>query len=243
MRVHQPDWLRGPARLEGEWVVLDDSKAEQYQPLSEADLLFDLADLRRPDDAIAFARRYGLLRHGLDATTFREPFADWLEAAYTLANLLGLYRLIRAAMDGDDEASQTLWEVWEPRLRPALEPPPQTDSELLIGASQALAAFVSDGLRGVELRINSDVEWGVGPDNGPGRPDGFRLAPQPPDLLGLAYFALAMLINLRAPLAACEDCGRHFSPSDPRQRFCTTTCAARTRRRRWRERHVEDSEP
>jgi hypothetical protein len=236
LRTHQPDWWRGPARAEGEWISLDASRAEVFQPLSESDLLFDLANVRRPDDAVAFVRRYGLLHLGPGSSEPRERFSAFLSTAYTLTRLLGLHQLIRGGVAGDKEALRTLWEVVYPWLAPALEPQPETDEELLIGASQALAALLSDGLAGVELRMNSDVEWRVGPDGETGRPDGFRLAPQIGDLVGLAYYELALHITERMPMAACGECERFFIVDDPRRRFCSTTCANRSRRRRWRER-------
>ena len=241
-RIHQPDWWRGPARIEGEWVSLDASRAEVFQPLSEAGLLFDLANLRRPDDVVAFVRGYGLLRLGPGSCDPRERLSAFFSTAHTLASLLGLCRLIRTGLAGDREAHRALWEVVYPWLSPALEPQPKTDEELMIGASQALAALISDGLAGVELRMNSDVEWRVGPGGETGRPDGFRLAPQISDLVGLAYYELALLITERVPMAACGECERFFIVDDPRRRFCSTTCANRSRRRRWRERREPGSD-
>ena len=242
LRTHQPDWWRGPARVEGEWVYLDASQAEVFAPLSEADLLFDLANLRRADDVVAFVRRYGLLHVGPGSSEPRERLSVFLSTARTLTFLLALYQLLRTGVAGDKEAHQTLWEVVYPMLAPGLEPQPETDEELMIGASQALAALISDGLTGVELRMNSDVEWRVGPNDELGRPDGFRLAPQIRDLVGLAYYALALRINERIPMAACGECERFFIVDDPRRRFCSTTCANRSRRRRWRERREPGSD-
>ena len=185
---------------------------------------------------VAFVRGYGLLHHGPGSSEPRERLSAFFSTAHTLASLLGLYRLIRAGVAGDKEALRTLWEVAYPWLAPALEPAPETDEELMIGVSQAVAGLVSEGLAGVELRVDSDVEWGVGPNGETGRPDGFRLAPQISDLVGLAYYALALRINERIPLAECGECERFFIVDDPRRRFCSTTCANRSRRRRWRER-------
>jgi hypothetical protein len=52
------------------WVELDTSRPiEEYHPVSEPNLLFELADIRRPQEAVKFIRRYGLLWHGPDTDT------------------------------------------------------------------------------------------------------------------------------------------------------------------------------
>lgn len=212
----------------GDQIVLDRDAAERYQPTSGWKVLFDLAALRRPEDAVAFVKQYGLLRHGPDAVYMQEPFSTFLESAHTFSNLLDLYHLIRGAARGDKAALATLWEEWSDRLRPLLQDSPQTNKELLVGADRALAALVSEGLRDAPVEVDSlmgtaqDHVW---------EPGTFALAPRFRDLLGVVYFDLAMMLSLQTPLHTCAECGRHFAPRNPQQRYHNRACALKARRR------------
>ena len=242
-RAQQPQWLRGEARYDRGWLSLDRATTEEYQPFQESGLLFDLAAVREPQDAIAFVRRYGLLRHGPDDADLREPFSQWQADATTLAGMLAMTRAVRASAAGDEDASAELWQVWEPGLRRAFQAPAADDDELRQQASVAVAWLVSEGLKGAEERLEADVQWGYGPEEGGGDPGQFHLSIHPPSLLALIYHQLAMLLTGRVPLGTCEECGRFYAMDDPRKRFCSPTCASRSRRRRWRERQDGGSRP
>ena len=231
MRAYQPDWLRGPATLDGQSIAMTPHLAKSYRLVGDWALLFSLAAVRRPDDALAFVHHYGLLHKGPGSAFLREEFSEWLEAAYTLSNLLDLYTLIQDASDGDAAALETLWETWAVRLRPLLNPMPTSDAELLSGASRSLATLVSEGLRNVQVQVNSEVDWAVS-RNATGSPRSFTLAPEAPDLLGVAYLTLAMLVSLRLPLRVCEGCRRRFAPTHASQRYHDRTCAIQARNRR-----------
>ena len=60
-------WLRGLARVEGEWLILDVDQSKPYV-ISEQVVLYHIAGLNLPishADAIEFAASYGLLRNGI----------------------------------------------------------------------------------------------------------------------------------------------------------------------------------
>lgn len=98
--VQQPEWARGPAFVERNEVVLDESRAERYW-LYESEqaerMAFDLAAMaflgsgRNTQQVVAFVRRYGLLWHGADklgSGQCREPLDDWWLEAEKLSTVL-----------------------------------------------------------------------------------------------------------------------------------------------------------
>ncbi len=232
LRVDQPKWLRGNATYQEGAIVLDASAAERYAPLSEQSAHFALAAIQRPEDAVAFVRRYGLLRHGPGSEELRERFTEWEVEASKMRAILGLYMHLTRAVNGDAVSLDDL-RAWQQGVR-YLEPVAD-DAHLLYQVSKWVAWALSVGLTGTEERVDSQVDWGTGPDGAPGRPDHFLLNVQPPDLLGLIYHSAAMDITYRVPLGSCEECSRFYVIEDQRQRFCTPTCAGRSRRRRWRQ--------
>lgn len=221
-----PQWLRGVASRDGDWITLDPGRAETYHPLEQADLLFDLAAIHRPEDAVAFVGRYGLLRHGPGSDTFREHIKKWEDAALRLRFILRLHRTIQGAIGGDRDSLIELREVWQPGIAANFQAPAASDDELLAQASKAVAWAVSDGLEGVQQRVSAAVEWGNGPAGA------YLFSVSPPNLLGYAYHQLALALVSRVPMAPCADCGRFFVVDDPRKRYCSSTCSARTRQRR-----------
>ena len=231
--VAQP-WIRGPnVRHAKGWVELDRDGLEEYVPITEANLVFDLAAVRTPSDAVKFVRRYGLLRHGDRDGDLRESFADWEQTAVQLSALLRLASTLQDAVAGDADALRALRDVFEPAARPLFAEQATTDADLLAQMSVLVAWMLSSGLEGCQERVEADVAWRVGTDGGEGPPARYRFAVEAPDLVGHAYHAAALLITNRYPLAACEEDGLFFIVQDPRQRFCSPRCAARSRRRRW----------
>jgi hypothetical protein len=122
-----PAWYRGPAHLEDGDIVLDVERAEPYEPSEQPPgLLYDLAAIREPADALGFARRWGLLWLGqedrdgrswhddvlLDDETCRESFADWAAVALRLSWALSRNALIRLGRDDGDESHQELARYW-----------------------------------------------------------------------------------------------------------------------------------
>jgi hypothetical protein len=231
--VAQP-WIRGPkVRHAKGWVELDRDGLEEYVPITEPNLVFDLAAVRTPSDAVEFVRSYGLLRHGKRDGDLRESFADWEQTAVQLSALLRLASTLQAAAAGDADALRALRDVFEPAARPHFAERATTDADILAQMSVLVAWMLSSGLEGCQERVEAEVEWRLGADGGAGPPAQFQFAVEAPDLVGHAYHAAALLVTNRYPLAACEEDGRFFLVEDPRQRFCSPRCAARARRRRW----------
>jgi hypothetical protein len=233
MRLAPSQWLRGPrARHEAGWIVLDPEGLERYMPLAEAEgPALPLARVREPADAVAFVRRFGLLQHGPGAEPpLREAFGEWLRAANLVSSILGYYRALQAAREGDTSLVQRLettapWDWadvigFEGPLRPGVDP-----LQARIGI--LLAALVSKGLEGSQIAVDAAymTHEGAGPDE-------FMYDIDTSDLLGFVYHDLAMKITARIPLRTCEQCSRFYPVSDPRQRFCSPECAGRARYRR-----------
>ncbi len=65
-------WVRGHARIEGDWIVLDPKQQTKYLPLAGSNMVLEFAAIKKPSDACEFASKYGLLWHGPDADQFVE---------------------------------------------------------------------------------------------------------------------------------------------------------------------------
>lgn len=233
-----PEWLRGPARLDDGFVVLDIERATPYQPQAEPDLLFALAGIRRPTDALPFVKDYGLLRHGPDADSYREPFSDWERIALELSGYMSAYDDIRRAALGDAEALERLRILVEDGVSDALAELLESmeggtaDERLIETVNLFVAVGITNGLRGVEVGLTPATAWGAGPVGS------LVFSPQPPDLVGLAYHQLALLTVSQAPMSRCPECGRIFAPRGKKQRFCSPLCSGRSRQRRYAEKET-----
>jgi hypothetical protein len=234
-----PSWARGPARIEGDEIILDEGRAEEYYLFEPTDLMFDLAalaaDPANPDSrgALAFVRRYGLLWHGKEALgsrECREPLSDWWEESYALAVTADLYvRLKESARSGSAESLRA-----GPVDYAAFEDMGLTeeDDDLIEFSSLFLAETITMRLEGCDLGISSSL----GLDVQPREPLTFLLTQNPPDLLTAAYAQLAMAMVNRAPMQECLGCGKTFIPESGKQKYCTKSCASTTRWRRWQAR-------
>jgi hypothetical protein len=241
LSVDPVKWLHGPARIEGEFVVLDPSRARPYFPIAEQELVYDLAAVRRPQDALAFVQRYGLLTHGPDANEHREALSLFVKEALSVTFALTLYLSIRKAVGSEAlAASDAIRELREflPEFLPELGVARKTTDHGVIDlASRTVAGLVNSGLVGVE----SKIEHAGGYEEGE-RGD-FLLSARSPTLRGLIYHQLALLITTRFPLRTCaeSECGRFFPVRDKRQQFCSATCSGRARQRRWAERRTTNT--
>ena len=232
-RAEKPPWLRGEATYSDGCITLDPARAHEYQPFEERDLVFDLASVSTPDDALVFVRRYGLLRHGPKEESLTERFEDWQEEVRVLRFVMRLYLDLRRAIEGDEDGIARLWEM-EPSIREYFQGAAKSDSELFQQVSSLIAWLVSEGLDGVDERIEAASNLETGPGSGIAGPPGFFLfSAHARDLVGLAYHQLALDFVNREPMSDCAECGRFFIMEDRRQRFCTPTCAGRARYRRW----------
>jgi predicted RNA-binding Zn-ribbon protein involved in translation (DUF1610 family) len=237
-----PHWARGPARVVGGEMVLDEDRAEPYFMFEPTDLLFDLVDLgagpnkRDPREAVSFVRRYGLFWHGaedLGSGRCREPLDEWWSEAGTVAVTADLYMRLRDALrDGSAE-----------RLRDApvdftnvFDSEAPDDEGLMGQASVFLAEAISMKLEGCHLGIASSIQLDVVTRD----PSVFLLSQAPPNLVSAAYAQLAMAMVNRAVIQECPGCGRMFAPRSGKQKYCTPTCANTSRWRRWNERQSSD---
>jgi hypothetical protein len=244
VRAAGPRWVRGFGRVAAGWVELDTRRpVEEYVPISEPDLVFDLADIRRPQDAVRFVRRYGLLWHGPGADTFRERFSEWEETAQTLRGILWYAATLRDALSGAPVAQEELRRR-AADLTDLFQAPAASLDELYAQVSVVIARAVSEGLQGVEEGLEAAVEWETAPGSGIAGPPGqFVFSAHAPHLVGYAYHQLALLLVQRVPLGTCEGCGRFFRVEHGRQRYCSPRCAGRVRWRRWATRRTGRQEP
>jgi len=243
-------WWRGPAKLDGEWIVLDRARAEEYRmaDMLEKSVASDFAAIKHPREALEFVAQYGLLEHGIPgADDHRERWSVWEGRARQVSDLFTMYRALTGAMAGEAEALDALWKEALPNVltRPVVRvqregrtveqlyvkpQDPATDEELFLLASRWIMAIINVGLRGgsgehhVEMWI--DVE----------EPGHFVIAPMPPNVAALVYYQAALHIVQHDPLGRCEECSRFFHIADRRQRYCSATCAGRARQRRWARR-------
>jgi len=236
-------WLRGRTRFENGAITLDRATAQEYSPLADgAPLLWDFAAIRRPQDAIEFGRRFGLLHHGPGADSYSEPWAEWESTALHVHSLLVTVMNVRASRRGDGEATAYLRQLTSTDTWRALwqSPRPTTDGERRTEAATWVAAAVSEGLARVAFGVQSQAAYLL--DRGkPGPPDHFMYAPTPTDLLGWIYYNLAQTLIASRPTRSCARCGVIFLVTDDRQRFHDKRCAQRARYHRSAEkrRNVE----
>ncbi|MEJ7814784.1 MAG: hypothetical protein WKF53_06365 [Rubrobacter sp.] len=252
-----PYWARGPARIVGEEIVLDEDRAELYTLSNALSVEFAIEDLDEeyPRSAVAFARRYGLLWHGaeyLGTGECRERLSDWWDVANELHFVLTLYRSVQEAVrTGSVEPIRSLEIDWTAVDLSALmvegssrlgwpEEEPDTTEEYtdelyLADVCQILATFVNLGLEdcGVGLLSLSS------PDTEYSQPGKFLLGVAPQNLVSAAYASYATVIAKRQEIEQCPGCGRMFSPESGRQKYCTKSCASTSRWRRWKKRQDE----
>lgn len=231
VRPAMPRWVRGWARYEDNDIILE--RPEEYDIYSTKDIVYDLAGVRTPDDALEFVGKHGLLWHGPGADDLREPFEEWEREAQNLRGKLRLYMTLQDALRGDDEARQKLWRVWESDLRPFYQTTVSNDAELFAHVSDFVGHSINDGLAGVEQGFIASVLFEGG------QPGVFELAASPCDLVGAAYHELALAIVSRAEMRTCQECGRLFPVTDQRQRYCSERCANRARYQRWARKQRE----
>jgi hypothetical protein len=233
-----PHWVRGPARIDGDEIVLDEDRAKAYFLYQPTDLLFDLADIAAdpsnldPRRATAFVRRYGLLWHGaedLGTGRCRESLERWWTESYALAVTTDLYARLREAVATD--SAHPLRAMPFDFMQFIEGGDPEDDEFYIESASLVLAEAISLKLEGCNVGIASSL----GVDVEQRSPLHFLLAQNPPNLVAAAYAQLAMAMVNRIPIEECQGCGRMFIPKSGKQKYCTPTCASTTRWRRWNQ--------
>jgi len=227
------DWLRGFARYEDGYISID--KPERFQPMAHRGMVFDLAHVTTPAEAVEFASRFGLLWHGPESEALKERFEDWESEATTLRVLLRLLVAIQDGIAGEPEALDELRTTWRDFMAKHFEAPAESDGELLTAASVLVSWIVNEKLAGMEHGMTAACQWEGQARGVRGEPGVWRLQPRPKNLLGFIYYELALSIVEGFHARICEGCRTAFRVVDQRQRFCSATCANRARYRRWSE--------
>jgi hypothetical protein len=221
-------WVRGRARFEDGSIVLDPATLRDYSALEEGeDAPWKLAAIRRPQDAVDFARRFGLLHHGRE-TELREPWSDWESTALHIHSILFTVTQLRASGRGDDpEATDYIRKITsEPAWHQLWQAEAQDDRERRIQVGVWVAEQVSSGLADTGWGLRAQAELFGG---NRGAPDLFLYSPRPSDLLGWIYYSLAQTLVSAKPMRRCEGCGVMFLVHDDRQRYHDKQCAQRAR--------------
>lgn len=234
-----PRWVRGPARIEGEEIVLDGSRAETYLVHEPMDLLPDFAGLadgffdsrdKWERQVLAFARRHGLLWHGPDEVEggdCRESLEDWASASLRIRMAATLYvKLMEALESGSTEPlrqkARELQIDWTPRFGWAAE----DDWHYLWQASVFLADAVNQGLAGSRHTIAAACALTDDGESPNGPPGVFLHDVHSLTLEAAAYVRFSHLMEYREELAECPGCGRPFRPKSGKQKYCTEGCAS-----------------
>jgi len=245
-------WVRGPARIEGEHVVLDEERAETYYIHQPADLLPDLAGLwgmlhephsKRDREVLRFVRRHGLLWHGREQVgsgECREPLQDMLAASGKIREAALLYEaLIEAMKIGSIEPLRTV-KTTAFRLERLFEESPPSDWYYLAGASMWVANLVNEGLKGSQHLMTAACGL-AGPEGGGeplGTPGVFLSDVRAATLEAAAYIHLSDLMVSQAKLVECPGCGNPFPPRSGKQKYCSESCASTSRWRRYKQKHA-----
>jgi predicted nucleic acid-binding Zn ribbon protein len=245
LRQH-PKWMRGPARVDGDEIVLEDKAAEIYL-IDELEhrqrLLVDLIDLRDcdPQGAVTFLRRRGLLWHGpkdLGSGECRESLADWRGDVRHLWVTVGLYLTLKVAdeVGRAKPARDYLRNLRALNIFGGLIP--DNDRECLEAVSVLLAERITRGMEGCSWTLVAActlAREGVKE----GGPHDFLFGEDPPNLVAAAYAQLASLIVNKIPFKQCAGCGSVFTPKHGRQRYCGKRCSERTRKARQRAKGIK----
>jgi hypothetical protein len=233
--VQQPEWTKGPARIEGKEVILDARRANRYwiYEFEQAEqMAFDLAAMafystgRDPQQVVAFVRRYGLLWHGADklgSGECRESLDDWWLEAEKLSSVLSMSTKLGESMrEGSAAPVIRHFERLGVKETLASSFDSLTDETYLMAATTIVARLLNQVLQG--------GQWGMA-TAGPGE---LQLAYYPTSLVAAAYANIATLVAAKAEFRECLGCHRIFPPKSSKQKYHTPDCATRTRQRRWK---------
>ena len=244
----RPTWVRGPASIEGDEIVLDASSMQSYnafEPEHCAELLSDLAALRdfEMQDPVQFCERHGLIWQGPEKVSqgqYREPLQQWRAAGLYLSMTITLYLALQSGIrDGKDgPVRNLLWMYRDGEL--FTRSIPDDKDECLEYASEQLAELITRGLEGCTPKIEAASSL-VKEDGSKVGPAGrFHLGIVSNNLMAPAYWYLASMIQARAEFRECAGCGRLFQPEHGSQIYHKKSCGNRNRQRKHRQ---EKSEP
>jgi hypothetical protein len=254
-----PTWVRGPATIEDDCIVLDLREAERYEafrPVHSSQLLSDMARLVELDFGArlfsidrsrvrSFVERHGLIWHSpesLGEGEVREELSDWTYAAAELQLSVMLLAKLREAAENDSaqivrDYMRSLRDFGVFR-RMYL---PDDDDELLDFVSIQLSERITRGMEDCTPTLLTMCSLIKEDGSKAGLFNDFRFSNCPKSLLGAANYELASLISRKEWFLLCEGCGRMFQPIHGHQTFCETRCSERSRKRRQRKRKRTDS--
>ena len=234
-------WMRGPARIEGDEVVLDDEVAETYltdESEHRQRLLMDLYNLGDCDPlvVVTFVRHHGLLWHGPmgpGGSECRESLADWRAEVKHLRVTVGMYVTLKVAdeVGRAKPARDYLRYLRDLDLFYALIP--DNDQECLESVSTLLAERITRGMEGCSWTLIEASSLSRGGVKEGGLMD-FFFGENPPNLIAAAYTQLASVIANKIPFGVCEGCGKLFTRKHGNKRYCITDCNVSIRQRRSR---------
>jgi hypothetical protein len=223
-----PEWVRGPARIIDDEIVLDESRAERYMPDNLDRAIFQLAAASDYQDFRAFVRRYGLLWHGpnyLGTGKCRESVLNWQKAGYEANVIVLLYMGLREAeRTGSADPVRSIHMTW-----PGL-PETSNDEDFLKHVSMGVAGLINNHVAQYPTVLIPAFSF---EEKAP--PGEFVFGHQPPNLHEALYTNFATMIAQQADLKECPGCGRVFHPESGKQKYCTKSCASTSRWRRWKE--------
>jgi predicted nucleic acid-binding Zn ribbon protein len=242
LRQH-PEWVRGPAHLEGDEVVLREGAAERYltdESEHRLQLLMDLTSLRdcKPQDVVRFVNRHGLLWHGpkdVGSGKCRESLADWRGEVSHLWLTISFYLILKLAQEiGTARPVRNyLQRLRDPDLDFFYARIPDDDRECLETVSLLLAERITRGMEGCSWTLVAACTLsrdGVRE----GGPMDFLFGEDPPNLVAAAYAQLAHLLVNKVPVNTCGGCGIMFIPKRAGQKYCSQRCSNRLRKARQR---------
>jgi hypothetical protein len=238
------EWVRGPAQVLGDEVVLDESRAETYlldNPEENERMAFALTALPftgqnpSPGAVKDFVRRYGLLWHGhefLGTQQCRESTQDWATAIHQLTFAGLLYKKLM-----DSREDQTIMELqgFLRRYDQYFRHSGQNQEEYRLHAAALLRTLMNAGLWGSATTKTKTI-WSLVMDES----GNLKLGYFAPDLLTTAYASFAHLMVNKRKMKTCEGCGALFSlmgRSD--QKWCKKGCGSTTRARKRRDQLTE----
>lgn len=242
-----PQWARGPARIVGDEVVLDEDRAETYgiHERAKDHIFLELAELAwgrnqlDPRAISSFVRRNGLLWHGADEVgggECRESLEAWRYEALVMTLVLTVWHDLRKSIrQGSAVPLRRTLEAYSDVFIFEGAPMDAGDQDLIDDVSVNLAEVISEKLQNCRMGLTSSVDLDTDP-KGPGI---FLILSSPPDLLSAAYVHLAQFMADRAPMEECPGCGRVFIPLSGKQKYCSKSCASTTRWHRWKQKQAE----
>ena len=252
-----PVWSRGPVRVDGDELVLDQDNATTYRVADEPGIHLRFAAIKDIDDAAEFATEFGLLYHGAlprgtvpDAWTAtmrrwrdedeildpREPYAEWMTEVARINKILTVYRLVSRPRWGErefegllDSTTSGFAQIFGTLLLPT------TRRRVYLGALY-VCQMTNDWFD--RTRTILDLRLGNAGEGQVARPVFDLTMESPLSLLGYIYFRLAQDLTRAARFGRCPECGTIFKTEQgDRRTYDTPQCAQRTRYRRYADRN------